>query len=148
VKHVTLNAAFHHLVDNGLPTERAWLKLIRAVFAGDLRLWCDGTELSLDYIVNHLRISIYEGSLIVMPAGPLGWEKPASEYTFTIDAVGFERLLVGRSRGRPKTKLTAKEIKGELNRRRRGGLPTNQIALAAHFGTSPQTIRRRRRLQK
>jgi hypothetical protein len=146
VKHVTLNTAFHHLVDNGLPIERARLKLTRAMFDGDLRLWCDGTALSLDYIVNHLRISICEGSLIVMPAGPLGWEKPASEYTFAVDAAKFELLLVGRPRGRPNTELTAKEIKSELNRRRRGGLPASQIALAAHFGTSPQTIRRR--LQK
>jgi hypothetical protein len=98
MKRVALNDGFHRLVAGGLSAGQAWRKLTTALTADDHKLWCDGNPLSSDYVANHLRFTVRDGDIVVMPAGPLGWAKPVNEYVFEIDGAEFGRLLLPLNR--------------------------------------------------
>jgi hypothetical protein len=137
VKHIDINDAFHRLVDGGLSVEAAWRKLT----GRDLRMWCNGKPIARDYLDANVRFIIRNGDFVPWPAGGgLGFNP--FEYSFTVDAERFERLLSRRRVGRPRKEVTASDVKQEKARRGKAGRPASQNALAKHFGIGRRTVGR------
>jgi hypothetical protein len=142
---IGINDAFHRLVDGGLSAEQAWKKLTTALTSGELRLWCDGNPVALDYLNANVRFILHDGDFVAWPGGGgLGWNPHA--YTFTIDGEQFERLLSRPKRGRPPKEVTASDVEQETVRRQSAGRPASQTAVAKALGVGRRTIGRRKKI--
>lgn len=138
MKHIDINDTFHRLVKDGSTAERAWKKLANALMNDDLKLWCNGEPIALDYLNTSVKFILRDGDFVAWPAGGgMGWNPYA--YTFTIDAEQFERLLARRPVGRPH-KVTTDQVKAA-----RG---TTQKMQATNLGVTDRTIRRHKKRTK
>jgi hypothetical protein len=64
-----ISNAFHRLVKNGSTAEQAWKRLSTALMSGDLKLWCDGNPVALDYLNANVQFIVRDGDFIAWPAG-------------------------------------------------------------------------------
>jgi hypothetical protein len=139
---IGINDAFHRLVKDGMTAERAWKKFTTALMSGELRLWCNGNPVALDYLNAQVRFIIRNGDFVAWPAGGgIGWAPHA--YTFTIDGAAFDQLPGRAPRGRPR-KVTAERIENE--KALRG--PISKKSLAGYLGVDPRTLRQRKKRTK
>ena len=141
---VAINEAFHRLVKDGNTAEQAWKRLKAALMSGELKLWCNGNPVALDYVNAEVRFIIRNGDFLAWPGGGgIGWNP--LKYSFTINGERFERLLASALVGRPSKEVTASNVEQEIARRRKAGQPASQNALAKHFGISRRTVGRLRK---